>query len=126
MRSEGMRRGLVAALAGLALAAVVTPAAAAADTDDARAFVQATIDQVMGILKNGSLPLEQKKNDVEEIAYERFEKKPLLTRMQCRTCIFDHHFSTEAAKRDLGYAPISTDEGIARCREDLEAYVRTL
>jgi len=68
-----MRRGITAALAGLALAAVVTPTAAAADTDDARAFVQATIDQVMGILKNGSLPLEQKKNDVEEIAYERFD-----------------------------------------------------
>lgn len=72
MRSEAMRRGLVAALAGFVLAIAATPAVAA-DTDDARAFVQSTIDQVMAILKNESLPLEQKKNQVEEIAYQRFD-----------------------------------------------------
>jgi phospholipid transport system substrate-binding protein len=62
---------LAAALAlgfASAAAATLTPAESAA-----RVFVQSTIDQVMGILRNGSIPLEDKKNMVEEIAYERFD-----------------------------------------------------
>jgi phospholipid transport system substrate-binding protein len=46
---------------------------AAASEDDARQFVQGTIDQVMDILHNGSMPLEQKKARVEDLAYERFD-----------------------------------------------------
>jgi phospholipid transport system substrate-binding protein len=48
-------------------------ALAAASEDDARSFVQGTIDQVMEILHNGSMPLDQKKIQVEELAYERFD-----------------------------------------------------
>jgi phospholipid transport system substrate-binding protein len=69
-----MRAGRIriAALA-LALAVAAGAARAAASDADARGFVQSTIDQVMAILKNGSLPLEEKKNRVESIAYERFD-----------------------------------------------------
>ena len=63
--------------------------------------------------------------ELSEIAYERFGKKPLVTKMQCRTCLNDYYFSAEAAKRDLGYAPISTDEGIASCRADIEGFLRS-
>jgi phospholipid transport system substrate-binding protein len=65
--------------AGIAFAAaafaVVAAGGARASTpeEDGRSFVQATIDQVMAILRNGGLPLEEKKNRVEEIAYERFD-----------------------------------------------------
>lgn len=52
--------------------------------------------------------------EISEQAHLRFGKKPLLTRAQCRTCLFDFHFKIDAAKRDLGYAPISTHEGIER------------
>lgn len=64
--------------------------------------------------------------DLAELAYERFDRKPPVTRMQCRTCLFDFHFSCDAAKRDLGLTPISTDEGIALCTPDLVSFVRTL
>ncbi len=40
---------------------------------EARHFVQKTIDDVMEILHDSTLELEQKKNRVEELAYERFE-----------------------------------------------------
>lgn len=66
-RTQG--RVAVAAL-GIAIAAA---AQAAGGEAEGRTFVQSTIDQVMAILKDGSLPLEEKKNRVEEIAYERFD-----------------------------------------------------
>ena len=72
MRIERVRRSVAAALAGFALG-MAALSAVASDTDDARALVQSTIDQVMAILRNASLPLEQKKNDVESLAYERFD-----------------------------------------------------
>jgi phospholipid transport system substrate-binding protein len=65
--------------AGIAFAAaafaVVAAGGARATTpeEDGRSFVQATIDQVMAILRNNDLPLEEKKNRVEAIAYERFD-----------------------------------------------------
>jgi phospholipid transport system substrate-binding protein len=40
---------------------------------EARHFVQQTIDDVMEILHDSTLALEQKKDRVEEIAYDRFE-----------------------------------------------------
>jgi phospholipid transport system substrate-binding protein len=72
MGTERLRRSLVAALATLAIGIAAAPATAS-DTDGARAFVQSTIDQVMGILRNASVPLEQKKTQVEDIAYQRFD-----------------------------------------------------
>jgi phospholipid transport system substrate-binding protein len=70
-------RSRVAALvlgAALALApAAVAPAAASKPEDDARSFVQQTIDTVLTILRDKSIPLEQKKTRVEQIAYERFD-----------------------------------------------------
>jgi phospholipid transport system substrate-binding protein len=62
------------ATALVALTAVFAAAPARADAvADARAFVQSTIDQVMGILRNASIPLDTKKTDVEQIAYDRFD-----------------------------------------------------
>lgn len=40
---------------------------------EARHFVQQTIDDVMEILHDSTLALEQKKNRVEKLAYDRFE-----------------------------------------------------
>lgn len=72
MRRERWQRwtSILVAAAGLSVAGV---ALAAASEDDARSFVQGTIDQVMEILHNGSMPLDQKKVQVEELAYERFD-----------------------------------------------------
>ncbi len=60
----------VAVLLGAAVHAdaAIEPAEA-----EARQFVQQTIDDVMKILHDSTLELEQKKNRVEELAYERFE-----------------------------------------------------
>ena len=66
--------------AALALAAAVALAAGARSLaaisppeSDARTFVQSTIDEVLAILRNKSIPLEEKKQKVEAIAYERFD-----------------------------------------------------
>ncbi len=67
------RRGMGIALAAAALAVASARVASATPEADGRSFVQATIDQVMAILRNGGMPLEEKKNRVEEIAYERFD-----------------------------------------------------
>lgn len=58
-----------------ALLGAVPPAEAAAEPEEteARKFVQSTIDDVMKILHDSTLELEQKKNRVEQIAYDRFE-----------------------------------------------------
>jgi phospholipid transport system substrate-binding protein len=75
MRRSRRRISGAAAVAMLAFGIAMGAGAAPASdpTTDARAFVQSTIDQVMGILRNASLPLETKKTDVEQIAYERFD-----------------------------------------------------
>lgn len=52
--------------------------------------------------------------EISERAHLRFGKKPLITRAQCRTCLYDFHFKIDAARRDLGYSPLSTDQGIER------------
>jgi len=73
-RSE--RRLVAALLFGVALAVAGANAAAAALSEpesEARSFVQQTIDTVLGILRNSKIPLEEKKNRVESIAYERFD-----------------------------------------------------
>jgi phospholipid transport system substrate-binding protein len=74
-----MRRPLDPALATLfvvaALAGAVAIARAAltpAETE-ARRFVEETIDTVLGVLHDQGLSLEQKKDRVESIAYERFD-----------------------------------------------------
>lgn len=82
MRRDSTRRGvsMLCAAAAFFAAAVATATPAAGAEADGRAFVQATIDEVMGILRDGALPLEEKKNRVEEIAYERFDF-PLISRL---------------------------------------------
>lgn len=52
--------------------------------------------------------------ELSEQAHLRFGRKPVLTRAQCRTCLYDFYFNIDAARRDLGYVPISTDEGMQR------------
>ncbi len=74
-RSSGSRHA-AALLFGIVLAIAGANAAAAAlskPETEARSFVQQTIDTVLGILRNGQIPLEEKKNRVESIAYERFD-----------------------------------------------------
>jgi phospholipid transport system substrate-binding protein len=74
-RSSANRR-LAALLFGVVLAIAGANAAAAAlsrPESEARSFVQQTIDTVLGILRNAKIPLEEKKNRVESIAYERFD-----------------------------------------------------
>lgn len=70
-----MRRALVPAAAAAALlgALALAQAAVAPAEQEARQFVQQTIDDVMGVLHDQALSLEQKKDKVESIAYERFD-----------------------------------------------------
>ena len=66
---------LVASLATAAAIASFQPARAAlsAPEVEARSFAQTTIDMVLGILRDSSLPQQQKRNQVEQIAYQRFD-----------------------------------------------------
>jgi phospholipid transport system substrate-binding protein len=73
MLRECWKRSTIGLVAALALLGGAGTALAAASEDDARAFVQSTIDQVMGILRSPSAPLDQKKDQVEQIAYQRFD-----------------------------------------------------
>ena len=70
-RSERLRAlallGALCALAASARADVPTPEV------EARRVVQTTIDQVLQILRNPSLTQQIKKDDVEQIAYARFD-----------------------------------------------------
>jgi phospholipid transport system substrate-binding protein len=72
-----MRRPLVpaAALAAAALLGAVALAEASVPPaeEEARRFVQQTIDDVLGVLHDQALSLEQKKDKVESIAYERVD-----------------------------------------------------
>ena len=68
----GRTQGRIAVVA-FAIALAAAAAHAAGSEAEGRTFVQSTIDQVMAILKNGALPLEEKKHRVEEIAYQRFD-----------------------------------------------------
>jgi phospholipid transport system substrate-binding protein len=63
------------ALAGASLQSAPVPAQAALSSPEteARSFVQTTIDQVLTILRNPALPQQKKKDDVEQIAYDRFD-----------------------------------------------------
>ena len=54
------------------LAAAAAPASDA-DRDAAKAAVDATVDSVMAVLNDEALPIEQKRDAIEAIAYERFD-----------------------------------------------------
>ncbi len=72
--SSSLRAAALALAAVLAFAGAERALAAASDGGgDARAFVQQTIDSVLEILRNKSIPLETKKTDVEAIAYRSFD-----------------------------------------------------
>lgn len=72
MRRECWQRWAVVLTAAVGLS-VATVAVAVSSEDDARNFVQGTIDKVMAILHDDSIPLEKKKIEVEELAYQRFD-----------------------------------------------------
>jgi phospholipid transport system substrate-binding protein len=76
-RPDGSRRARIIAAASLAAlllsaTAFANPAVAPPE-EEARRFVQQTIDDVMAILHDSGLSLEEKKNRVEDLAYERFD-----------------------------------------------------
>lgn len=76
MLRSSRRRSAAALVLAAALAFAGTDRAAAGASDagnDARAFVQQTIDSVLTILRNKAIPLEEKKTDVEAIAYKSFD-----------------------------------------------------
>ena len=68
-----LRPAALAAFALAALVAVHAGASLAPAEEEARRFVQQTIDDVLGVLHDGGLSLEQKKDRVESIAYDRFD-----------------------------------------------------
>jgi phospholipid transport system substrate-binding protein len=80
-RSPERKRG-IAGIAAIALLVTVSAGAAMSPNSeqDARKFVQSTIDDVMSVLRNPNLPLEQKKDRVQNIAYERFDF-PLISKL---------------------------------------------
>jgi phospholipid transport system substrate-binding protein len=76
LRNSRRRRAAALVLAAALAFAGANRAAIAAPDDagnDARAFVQQTIDSVLAILRDKSIPLETKKIDVEAIAYKSFD-----------------------------------------------------
>jgi phospholipid transport system substrate-binding protein len=74
MRRRSLASAVVAAGAAALLgAAALAQAAVAPAEEEARRFVQETIDTVLGVLQDPGLSQEQKKDRVESIAYERFD-----------------------------------------------------
>jgi len=72
--SWGRRTGALCVAAALALAVAERSGANSSGAEDAaRAFVQKTIDSVLAILRDKSIPLEEKKTKVEDIAYKSFD-----------------------------------------------------
>ncbi|MEN8159160.1 MAG: ABC transporter substrate-binding protein, partial [Myxococcota bacterium] len=71
MTSRSSRWALAATLA-LGLVAAAGPAAAA-PADDARATMQQTVDDVLVVLGDDALSLQAKKDEIQVIAYERFD-----------------------------------------------------
>lgn len=67
------RLWLLAAMALLFPLAAAAAPASDADRDAAKAAVDATVDSVMAVLNDEALPIEQKRNAIEAIAYERFD-----------------------------------------------------
>ena len=65
--------GLVAAGAIVHFAPPPARAALSGPEAEARDFAQSTIDMVLGILRNAALPQAEKRNQVELIAYQRFD-----------------------------------------------------
>jgi phospholipid transport system substrate-binding protein len=57
----------------LGASALGAPAAPSAPEAEARAAAQETIDRVLGVLRNPSLSQEEKRSQVEQIAYQRFD-----------------------------------------------------
>jgi phospholipid transport system substrate-binding protein len=57
----------------LATAPLASPAAEGAAPAEATRIVQQTLDQGMGILRDESLTLDQKREQLEEIVYDRFD-----------------------------------------------------
>lgn len=57
----------------LALLCSLVPSPVRAQTQDARAFIQETGDQVLLVLKNQGLSSDQKVKQIEQVAYARFD-----------------------------------------------------
>jgi phospholipid transport system substrate-binding protein len=73
MRRRPVVSAAVSVAAALLGAAALAQASVAPAEEEARRFVQQTIDDVLGVLHDQGLTLEQKKDRVESIAYERFD-----------------------------------------------------
>lgn len=67
------RLWLLAAMALLFPLAAAAAPASDADRDAAKAAVDATVDSVMAVLNDEALPIGQKRDAIEAIAYERFD-----------------------------------------------------
>jgi phospholipid transport system substrate-binding protein len=71
--SHFTRLWLLAAMSLLFPLAAAAAPASDADRDAAKAAVDATVDSVMAVLNDEALPIGQKRDAIEAIAYERFD-----------------------------------------------------
>jgi phospholipid transport system substrate-binding protein len=71
--SDIIRPWLLVAIALLLPLEALAAPASDADRDAAKAAVDATVDSVMTVLNNDAMPIEQKRDAIEAIAYERFD-----------------------------------------------------
>jgi phospholipid transport system substrate-binding protein len=65
--------GLAAAAVAAALVGLAPATARAAPTDDARAVVSTTLDQVLAVLRDKAKPAPERKKSVEALAYRHFD-----------------------------------------------------
>ena len=72
MRLDGLKGIGAAALGALLFALAPAPARGAA-TDDAKAVVSTTLDQVLAVLRDRAKPAAERKKAVENIAYRHFD-----------------------------------------------------
>jgi phospholipid transport system substrate-binding protein len=80
MRRLDLALATVSVAVALAGAAALAQASLTPAEAEARRFVEETIDSVLGVLHDTGLSLEEKKQRVESIAYERFDF-PLICRL---------------------------------------------
>jgi phospholipid transport system substrate-binding protein len=71
--SDIIRPWLLVAIALLLPLEALAAPASDADRDAAKAAVDATVDSVMTVLNNDAMPIAQKRDAIEAIAYERFD-----------------------------------------------------
>jgi phospholipid transport system substrate-binding protein len=141
VRSSGSRARRTLRAASIALAATLLGPAAAPgqpQVQQARAVVSDTIDKVVAVLNDKTLPLEQKRQQIEEISYSRFDFDRMARLVLARNAQklspeqqqefvaeFKRHLSTTYGRRLSEYSDERIEIGDARAETNGDVTVKS-